>query len=79
MNRQELKTYLDAQVQEIQKYKWIESEKEHRDIGFNRAALEWIGRYSDDFRHYWFSTHDNGSAGNGITAASRQECLVGCE
>jgi hypothetical protein len=54
MNREELKTYLDAQVQEIQKYKWIESERHRHDIGFERAALEWINLYSDAFRHYWF-------------------------
>ena len=54
MNREELKIYLDAQIQEIQKYKWIESERQRRDIGFERAALEWINLYSDSFRHYWF-------------------------
>jgi hypothetical protein len=54
MNREELKIYLDAQIQEIQKYKWIESERQQRDIGFERAALEWISMYSDSFRHYWF-------------------------
>lgn len=54
MNREELKAYLDAQVHEIQKYKWIESERRRHDIGFERAALEWINLYSDTFRHYWF-------------------------
>lgn len=54
MNREELKTYLDAQILEIQKYKWIESERQHHDIGFERAALEWINLYSDSFRYYWF-------------------------
>lgn len=54
MNREELKIYLDAQVQEIQKYKWIESERHRHDIGFDRAALEWISLYSDSFRQYWF-------------------------
>jgi hypothetical protein len=54
MNREELKAYLDAQVQEIQKYKWLASERERCDIGFERAALEWISLYSDSFRHYWF-------------------------
>lgn len=56
MNREELKIYLDAQVQEIQKYKWIESERHRQDIGFERAALEWISLYSDSFRQYWFGS-----------------------
>ncbi|MEN6625312.1 MAG: hypothetical protein ABFD69_03675 [Candidatus Sumerlaeia bacterium] len=53
MNRDELKAYLDAQIEEIQKYKWTESERERRDIGFNRAALEWIERYGEQFYHHW--------------------------
>lgn len=60
MNREELKTYLDAQVQEIQKYKWLESERRRHDIGFERAALEWINLYSDSFRHYWFGKDPQG-------------------
>ncbi|MCE5229980.1 hypothetical protein LLG95_10345 [bacterium] len=53
MNREELKAYLDAQIEEIQKYKWISSEREQRDIGFNRAALEWIERYGEQFYQHW--------------------------
>ena len=30
---------------EIERYKWIESEKVGRDIGRERAALEWIKAY----------------------------------
>jgi len=56
MTREELKAYLDAQVQEIQKYKWIESERQRTDIGFQRAALEWINLYSESFRRYWFTS-----------------------
>jgi hypothetical protein len=29
-------------IDEIQKHKWIESEKKHKDIGNNNAALDWI-------------------------------------
>ena len=57
MNREELKAYLDAQVQEIQKYKWIESERHRSDIGFERAAFEWISFYGDHFRQFWFRNH----------------------
>ena len=53
MDRKELKAYLDAQVEEIQKYKWIESERRNFDIGFARAADEWIHQYSALFRQHW--------------------------
>ena len=36
-------------ISEIMKYKWIESEKVGYDIGFEKAAKEWIDRYYDDF------------------------------
>ena len=53
MNHKELKTYIDAQVNEIQKYKWIESQRRQHDIGFNRAAEEWIGQYGEHFHDCW--------------------------
>jgi hypothetical protein len=55
MNREELKTYLAAQIQEIQKYKWLESERTKCDIGFERAAFEWIHQYGEAFRRDWFA------------------------
>ncbi len=61
MNREELKAYLDAQIEEIQRYKWIRSESENRDIGFNRAALEWIERYGEEFYRHW----SGGKSANG--------------
>ncbi len=53
MNEKELKTFLLAQIDEINQYKWIESEKKCRDIGFQQAALEWISQYSADFKDKW--------------------------
>jgi len=34
-----------SQQEEIKKYKWIESEKAGRDIGWERAAREWLQRH----------------------------------
>ena len=34
-----------SQLEEIKKYKWIESEKAGRDIGWERAQREWIQRH----------------------------------
>jgi len=50
MNQNELKMYNLAQIKEIYTYKWIESEKNGFDIGEERAATEWIRRFSKDFR-----------------------------
>lgn len=36
-------------LEEINRFKWIESEKAGCDIGFERASKEWINSYSDKF------------------------------
>ncbi len=36
-------------LNEINRYKWIESEKAGGDIGFERAAREWINAYSQKY------------------------------
>lgn len=36
-------------VEEINKYKWYESEKAGFDIGFERASREWISKYSQPY------------------------------
>ncbi len=71
MNRIELKAYLEAQLQEIEKYKWTESERLRCDIGFNRAALEWIERFGASFSSQWQDRNGrNGSNNNGADNGS---------
>ena len=41
-----------SQHEEIKKYKWIESEKQGRDIGWERAAREWMQKYFPDWKRY---------------------------
>lgn len=48
------------QNQEIQKYKWIESEREGHDIGSRKAALEWIEKYGCIWREERESLEENG-------------------
>ena len=36
-------------LKEINRYKWLESEKAGSDIGFERAAREWICAYSKQY------------------------------
>ena len=39
-----------AERDEILKHKWIESEKSGKDIGFERALLDWIRKHRQDWR-----------------------------
>lgn len=44
----DLKRYLEIQTREIERHKWIESEKAGKDLGLD-AAIDWIMRYADVF------------------------------
>ena len=39
-----------AEREEILRHKWIESEKAGKDIGFERALLDWIRKHRDEWR-----------------------------
>ena len=43
---------LRSQQEEIKKYKWIESEKAGRDIGWERAVREWLQNYFPGWKRY---------------------------
>ena len=40
-----------AERAEILKHKWIESEKAGRDIGFEKALLDWIVKHRSNWRN----------------------------
>ena len=40
-----------AEREEILRHKWIESEKQGRDIGFERALLDWIRKHRENWRN----------------------------
>ncbi len=43
-----------SQQEEIKKYKWIESEKLGRDIGWERASQEWLHKHFPGWkRAHW--------------------------
>ncbi len=44
----DIKKYLELQTREIERHKWIESEKAGRDLGAE-AVIDWILRYADVF------------------------------
>lgn len=39
--------------EEVERHKWIESEKAGYDIGFEKAAEDWLSRYSQQ----WLKDH----------------------
>ena len=39
-----------AEREEILRHKWLESEKAGKDIGFERALLDWIRKHRDGWR-----------------------------
>ncbi len=47
----DIKSLMSEVVEEIMKYKWLESEKAGRDIGENEAAFRWISEHYD----LWFN------------------------
>ncbi len=44
----DIKQYLELQALEIERYKWIESEKAGKDLGMD-AVIDWILKYADMF------------------------------
>lgn len=52
MNTEKMKQFMQDQIEEIKKYKWIESEKANRDLG-EEANKDWILKYAKGFREIW--------------------------
>ena len=39
-------------IEEINRHRWIESEKAGHDIGFKKASLDWLDRFSSAWMQY---------------------------
>lgn len=39
-----------AELSEIHRHKWLVSEKEGRDVGFERALTEWVDHHREKWR-----------------------------
>lgn len=50
-NRSTLYQEFLAEREEILRHKWIESEKKGKDIGFERALLDWIRKHRESWRN----------------------------
>jgi hypothetical protein len=58
MTAEDFSYFMQAQAEEIRKYKWIESEKAGKDLGAN-CCHEWIAKYAKIFRDQWESKKNN--------------------
>lgn len=43
----------ERQILEINKHRWIESEKAGYDVGEEWAAMDWVSKYAAKFRVFW--------------------------
>jgi len=51
----DLNEFLSLQNIEIERHKWIESEKAGRDLGFE-AVIDWILKYADRFSDHYLGS-----------------------
>ena len=56
MDQQEFSIFMQQQKKEIEKHKWIESQKAGRDLG-DVACFDWVNKYARTFRHEWEAEH----------------------
>lgn len=48
--------FMKDEIEEIEKYKWIRSEQEGRDLD-EEACEEWVNKYARRFREEWENKH----------------------
>ena len=51
-----MSVYDFLQEREMEKHKWLESEKTGKDVG-QQSIMRWIKCFSKDFASYWRKTH----------------------
>lgn len=58
MTDEEMKEFMNGQIKEIEKHKWIESEKRGYDLG-DEAVKDYIKNYASAYRKEWDKNHPN--------------------
>lgn len=56
MTPEEMKEFMDGQIEEIIKHKWIESEKAGRDLG-EEAIKDYLKNFASAYREEWNKNH----------------------
>ena len=49
-----------AELQEVMRYKWVESEKAGQDIGFEKALKQWSETLRPEWRKKWRESRAKG-------------------
>lgn len=50
LGRSNLYAFFRRELEEINRHKWLESEKAGRDLGFEWALLDWVRRHRSEWR-----------------------------
>lgn len=70
MEQRHLDLLKDEKVRhEIERFKWIESEKAGYDIGFENASRTWLSQHGEN----WINAQRTGKPGNQEPRRTRQE------
>ena len=56
MTDEQMKKFMEDQIEEIQIHKWIESEKAGHDLG-SEAVKDFIKNHAAQFREDWLKNH----------------------
>ena len=54
MTSEQFRQFMRDEIEEIQRHKWIESEKVGYDLG-DRAVQDWICKFAARYRNWWTS------------------------
>jgi hypothetical protein len=66
-SEEEIRKCIEAEIQEMEKYKWCLGVSLHhdplQDRSLNDIYCEWIDKYAADFRTYWNTKKQEGQQG----------------
>lgn len=51
-----MEVYMSLQIGEMNRHKWLESERAHKDLG-ESALLDWDRKFAPNFCGFWRKTH----------------------
>ena len=59
-------------IEEINRHRWIESEKAGHDIGFEKAAMGWLERFSKAWMDYHMPNRKDAAAADTKSASPKK-------